>query len=308
MYIIGFTSHKLRHSHYTHLLPMRSLIAFLLLRFIFNRKITFDRTDLRIGHKGEWNRSASSAIVIQKYKLIFFTIPKAGCSTFRMLARRMEGFDDYHQSTANYTKKTFLGIKPVNVLHNRTASGLKYMYDYSKEEQMKFLTNDEWVKAVFIRDPKTRLVSAWLDKAVKKSIAARRCCPIETWKECADYAQSSFLNFINLARQCKNIHWIPQTEYIGAENLPYINFVGRLENIEEDARKLLIRIGAWETCGKDGWGQYENTSFAHGDMKSQHSTNSSATIKEVYTPEVSKLVERWYQVDYDNKLFRQYRK
>jgi hypothetical protein len=37
----------------------------------------------------------SSPIVIEKYKLIFFTIQKTGCTVWKQLSRRMMGLEDW---------------------------------------------------------------------------------------------------------------------------------------------------------------------------------------------------------------------
>jgi len=252
--------------------------------------------DLRIGRQIPLNRDrVYSPVVIEKYKLIFFPIAKVGCTSFLMLARRMAGFSNYKELFLNGT----------SIVHNKQKSGLLYMYDYSQEKQKEFLTSDEWVKAVFIRDPKERFLSAWLNKAVRYPYASEICCPRETRNNCTNYTRASFQNFLHLASQCIDPHWMPQTEIIGAKYLPYINFVGRLENVQQDSERFLKKIGAWESCGKQGWGLEGNAPFAQSKMKGQHAaTEASKKIDQYYTPDLETKVEKMYECDYSNNIFR----
>jgi len=91
-------------------------------------------------------------VVIEEYKLIFFTILKVACSEWKALFRRMMGLN--HQ------------IHPKEV-HNPKINGLKYLCDYSLEEALEIMTSEEWTRAVFVREPKERILSAFLDKASK---------------------------------------------------------------------------------------------------------------------------------------------
>ena len=63
----------------------------------------------------------SSPIVLKKYRLVFFTIPKVGCTVFKQLFRRMEGYRDWREVTIRTT-------------HQPGANGLTYLSDLSLEE------------------------------------------------------------------------------------------------------------------------------------------------------------------------------
>lgn len=113
-------------------------------------------------------------IVIERYNLLFFTIPKVACTTFKMLFRRIEG------------KKDWAKADP----HHPDWNGLRYLGRYPKHKQMEYMTSPNWTRAIFVRDPLVRTVSAYLDKGVgyhtrqdgggvEGDYIKRKCCDIK---------------------------------------------------------------------------------------------------------------------------------
>ena len=53
-----------------------------------------------------------------------------------------------------------------------------------------------------------------------------------------------------------NPHWRPQIYVNGlAKYLPFFNFVGSFEHLENHTRVLLDGLGVWEEFGASGWGK-----------------------------------------------------
>ncbi|KAL7453633.1 hypothetical protein ACHAWC_005275 [Mediolabrus comicus] len=96
---------------------------------------------------------AISGIVIEKYKLVLFTNPKIGSTILKQLCRRMMGYEeDYH--IHKWGKN--------GLPHRHPANGLNYTAHYPIEMVNKMMTSDEWTRATFVRDPKERVLSAYL--------------------------------------------------------------------------------------------------------------------------------------------------
>ena len=112
--------------------------------------------------------------------------------------------------------------------------------------------------AIFVRDPIERFVSAYLDKAVgNKYFLQQQCCQRPdnnlTQSDCTA-AQQSIQDFYKLAVICDNPHWRPQNRRIRPDHIwNYINFVGHMETVAQDAERLLRRIGVRERYGASGW-------------------------------------------------------
>merc|ERR1712107_795367 len=93
-----------------------------------------------------------SPIVVMKFKLIFFSIPKVACTQFKQLFRRMMGLKDWR-------------VANDDIPHDPVINGLQYIHHYSALRVMEMLSDPSWTKAVFFRYPYERLVSTYLDKS-----------------------------------------------------------------------------------------------------------------------------------------------
>lgn len=235
----------------------------------------------------------SAPIVLESHKLVFFTVPKVGCTVWKQLFRRMEGYSDWQSQELDL----FL---PHDPKHN----GLKYLYHYSLERASEIMTSSEWTRAIMVRDPKQRFLSAFLDKALSNDHKhiIHRCCAD---KKCVDKSQD-LPGFLRLCSVCSDHHWRAQNERVDYKFWPYMDVVGHVETAAADAKSLLQRIGAWDEFGAKGWGQ-DGTLPIFGSKEigsaGEHATYAEWQVWKWYTPEIERSVERFYQGDYDNPLF-----
>lgn len=234
----------------------------------------------------------SSPIVIESHKLIFFTIPKVGCTVWKQLFRRMMNKTDWKSQDSGL-------VLP----HNPDTNGLKYLYHYPVEEASVMMSSNEWTRAIMVRDPKERFLSAFLDKAVANDHRHihDRCCPDNS---CVHGAQT-ISGFVDLCYRCYDDHWRPQNDRMDTKYWPYIDVVLNIDSAAAGAKKLLKRINAWEEYGKTGWGQKGSLSIfgtTEIDGSGVHSKFAKWEIWKWYTPPTEKLVENFYQGDYENPL------
>lgn len=189
--------------------------------------------------------------------------------------------------------------------HDPANNGLKYLYHYTLEEASEMMTSPEWTRAIMVRDPKLRFLSAFLDKSVSNDHKhiIQRCCPDQS---CVEGAQT-IPGFLRLVELCDDAHWRGQQERVESKYWPYMDFVSHVETAARDAKTLLQKIGAWEEFGKSGWGpEGKLPIFGSTGTKGagEHATWSQWKVWQWYTNESEKLVERHYQADYLNPLFR----
>eukprot|EP00980_Cylindrotheca_fusiformis_P003704 scaffold821_cov122-Cylindrotheca_fusiformis.AAC.8 len=231
----------------------------------------------------------AAPIVVEEYKLIFFTTGKVSCTVFKQLFRRMMHLDDWNVNA---------GLLP----HDPSKNGLKYLYQYPPRKALKMMTSkhDNWTRAIFVRDPLERLLSAYLDKGMRKGgqYVARHCN-----RERQDL---SFREFIQVIRSsCRHDpHWMPQIERIDPPFWNSINFVGNFDSLQKDTRTLLERVDAWDDYGSSGWGPYHNDSIFSKDSHAKHETGSSQYVDQYYNDSVVKeLALQFYRQDYSNPFF-----
>jgi hypothetical protein len=230
----------------------------------------------------------AAPIVVESHKLIFFWIPKAGCTTFKHLFRRIMGYSDW-KTNAN--------------VHYPKTNGLKYLNQYSLQEATEMMNSNEYTRAIVLRDPKERFLSAYLDKAVAKngSFVVLACCHKE--KTCREQTKT-LASFFKLTTSCHNPHWRPQGFRIDEKFVPTLDFIGHMGDIGMDAKALLESIGAWDDYGKSSWGPFGNESIFASRSDSSHSTSKSTLdswtnlLPKYYTAELETAVEERFDSDY----------
>jgi hypothetical protein len=234
----------------------------------------------------------AAPIVMADYKLIFFSVPKVGCTVWKQLFRRMLGHEDW--LSQDYEK-----LLP----HNPETNGLKYLYDYSLEEANEMMTSPQWTRAMMVREPKARFLSAFLDKALSNDHhhLISTCCPDSSCVEDA----LTLEGFLRLVAVCHDDHWRPQGIRVDYKYWQYIDIVGHVENAAQGAKEILQRVGAWEKWGATGWGKHGNSSIFESkgvEGAGEHATWAQWEVWKWYTPALELRVEEFYRGDYENPL------
>ncbi|KAL7579858.1 hypothetical protein ACA910_004870 [Epithemia clementina (nom. ined.)] len=243
-------------------------------------------------------------VVVESHKLLFWTTPKVGCTVFKKAFRRMEGYKDWM-------------VENSIIPHSPYSNGLNYLYHYRPSEADHMLTDPTWTRALFVRDPKERLLSAYLDKvASNHSYYVRKiCCKIksmETLLQCDRFREStqstadqlrspavSFASFLqDVYSNCSDPHWKPQAKRLPDKYWPVINFIGHLEHARQDTERLFRKIGAWEAFGASGW----PSGAIFGNNSAKHATFAMNKVTAYYSPELEEMAERIYQADYIHPL------
>jgi hypothetical protein len=111
----------------------------------------------------------NSPVVVEDFQLLFFTTPKIGSTVFKQLFRRMMKIEEWLIDDGFF------------IPHAPMMNGLKYLFDYPQERVEEILTNPNWTRAIFTRDPMERTLSAYLDKGAREDGAyvKNHCCGIK---------------------------------------------------------------------------------------------------------------------------------
>lgn len=235
---------------------------------ILNSNVKITRSD-RIMQRGY----DASPIVLEQHRLILFTIPKSACTVIKQLARRIAGKNDWN-------------IGGEKIPHNPVFNGLTYLSSFNIAKATSIMTSPNWTRAVFVRDPHVRILSAYLDKAVKRDYVKRAC----------GTQPDTFYDFIRLIPKCKDPHWQSQRSFIDDKWWPFINFVGHIETAAHDTERLLHGIGLWEQYGKYGWGKKNESIFQQNHLKSR-ATGSDDRLISYYTKHEWDKVTNLYHDD-----------
>ncbi|CAG2202540.1 CHST9 [Mytilus edulis] len=142
------------------------------------------KLDKKIIEQLEYN--PSSPIVVPKYKLIFFWSAKSACTYWKRLMQFIQGIN-----------KT--------ILHD-PRSGLKNLNMFNKCTIMEMMHDEQWLKAVFVREPRERILSSYLDKGQHRHVM---------YEVCKINRTVSFNEFLEIIKHCKNSHWDNQCRVPG---------------------------------------------------------------------------------------------
>lgn len=244
-------------------------------------------------------------LVIESYKLVFFTLPKVACTEWKLLFRKMMHLPTWPDTV------------PLQKLHDPSYNELLYIHNYTKKEATNMLISEEWTKAVIVREPKERVLSAFLNKFVEEpQFFLNKCCQAHFFpsKEeqlvCREKKTlGEFTYFLKRTLDCPNPHWTPQTEAIDLKWWNQMDFVGYMHSVAHDAETLLKSITnvenhtiAWEDYGKTGWGSEGNTAFMVRDT-AHHATNAHDKLRKYYTPCLEMFVEKHWAVEWEQHVF-----
>lgn len=256
---------------------------------------------------------------IPRAKLIFCGIPKVGVTEWIKFFRYVIGANDY-LSLPHYKQ-------------DRESFHLRKL-DISKAQTL--LNDPTWTRAVFLRNPLDRFLSAYMDKIVGQAYTQKifkigdldeHGRPVLTFPEFVEKVSnfstiSQFADPMGL-KASTDPHWKPQIMTCGLDYwLPQVDFIGNFDHIAEHTKLLLEKVGLWEDYGSkfdDGrnvkmkeftcwvppvqrnpnetvWGF--NQRGPSGSGKNVHATGSKDKFEKMYTPELVEKLRKAYALDF----------
>jgi len=229
-------------------------------------------------------------------KLAFCGIPKAGITQWLQFLRFTFGAKDY-QSNPHY---------------KRDKEALRFD-SMRPEVQISILKDPSWTRAVFIREPAERLLSAYLDKVQRQE----------------NITFPEFIEAIAATQDAKaakgmlktiNPHWRSQAFSCGLSHMmPHFNFVASLDNAANHTKALLKQVGLWDIYGRYyRTSKKENLIGQHSEMilppastepathgfqqklvdTTGHNKGSSKMLNDFYTPDLMEKVKTLYAADF----------
>ena len=207
----------------------------------------------------------------EKHQYLYVETPKVACTTIKAVLQGAEG-----------RKVDQVGA---DAIHNRGQSPLHSPKNNPKLF-FRILNSESAYRFTFVRNPYTRLLSAYLDKIRQKPIfdewRVRRLqqlsLPINENISFHDFVKS----LENADPQKMDAHWRPQVLLIAQTNVHY-NFIGRFENLNEDIKNVARYLGFSDSLDF---------------IKNPHVTNSDQKIKKYYNKELFKMVNEIFLDDF----------
>ena len=208
--------------------------------------------------------------ISDRHRVVYVETPKAGCTTIKRALQIIEAGGE-----AELAKN----------VHDRDSSPLKTPETSSFSAQ-EIYTSPDLFRFCFVRNPYTRVVSAYLDKFVSNKWEARRRLPKLGFPPDAEISLLQFLKAIAKRKpEQMDIHWMPQTVLLQPDKVRY-GVIGRLESFDADFTAIMQRIAPSfvETYG----------AFNH----SPHRTGASQRVAELVGEQEDVLIRRIYADDF----------
>jgi hypothetical protein len=225
-------------------------------------------------------------IYMEEQKFIFVYNPKVACTNWKGIMRYLNGAQDYFNPA---------------LAHNKLESGLSFLSE--TESALELLLDKNIRKYSFIRNPYSRILSAYLNKVepyvnnerdehsdnsyfytIYQYIDAYRVDKLPGESDVNFYCFLHWLTNVNNVHT-NNEHWLSQVKLLRTSEVKY-DFIGKFENIDKDAAYLLKEINC-------------DIEFPNQKKVSFAPTNAKDKLDQYYTEKEKELVYELYKMDFN---------
>lgn len=207
-------------------------------------------------------------------KIVYLETPKVACTSIKKYM--------IDQASGGAVE-----MKP-NEVHDRQKSPLKALGDYSDAEVDAILgARSDFRRFCFVRNPYSRVLSAYLDKIVGNEWERERHLPMFGFEQ---GSRPEFVEFLRrlamISDRDRDIHYITQTRLTGRLSGFSPDFIGRFEDFAQDFHFL-------KSCFYADEGTEDCQSFGK-----HHSSDADEKITLFYGEEERKIVREIYAADF----------
>jgi hypothetical protein len=209
---------------------------------------------------------------------------KVACSSLKYNLMQLE-FE-----TSGLRIEKYQNINP-SLLHEPMYGPMLHPFQVKNKTLENIFANNKFCIFTFVRNPFSRILSAYLDK-IDKNKAPKIHIVRKLYQSEELNLEVSFKDFVRLLYKEKRIlyidkHWRPQSANLMLPVMKY-NYIGRLENFDEDFTKVKELIS--------------NKSFVDKKIEdyTPHKTSASDKITAYYDLETEEMVAEMYADDFKN--------
>lgn len=169
-------------------------------------------------------------------------------------------------------------------VHDRGASPLLSFSNTTLSPEH-ILTAGRVFRFTYVRNPFTRILSAYIEKIETEEAERERLLPTLGLAPDRKPTLLEFLRAIQAQRDdWRDIHWTTQSRLIQANNIDY-SFIGRFESFAASFPVVLDRLGI-------------DRSHYEAERKPQHATNANARVLEYIGPAEREAIVAIYHADF----------
>ena len=207
---------------------------------------------------------------------IYFQVPKVACSTIKATLQSLEA------------KRSGINLTEDRKIHNKGQSPLLSPSQVGLDLFFQMLDDPNIFKFCLVRNPYTRVLSAFLDKMRWKSQQKEEVAKALNRDVSEKITFEEFLEFLRTQTPYEmNPHWRPQTHQLFWKLVNY-DFVGRFEDFAGNFNLILQKVYPNEV---------EEFKI---ENRTNHATKASKKIEKFYNTTTQDLVREIYQVDFES--------
>mmetsp|Transcript_1368 Transcript_1368/g.2494 ORF Transcript_1368/g.2494 Transcript_1368/m.2494 type:complete len:348 (-) Transcript_1368:27-1070(-) len=222
-------------------------------------------------------------LVAPRFRLMMCTIPKNACSKLRSLMLRLNSDSDFAfdlkppRSVAS-TWTTFAQVRHAHLqLKNLTRSEIE-----------RVINDESWLKIAVVRNPYTRILSAWLDKVASGKIRIGKLSHNSTFQD--------YVRVLEKTRAWElNEHIRDQIYMCGFNAIDY-TVIAKTETLREDLECISSALN-FTSLIQSGWGAKGKSELLKS--RTGHETGANRKLEAYYTPELASIVYNRYRADFD---------
>ena len=186
---------------------------------------------------------AQRTVVLEDLKVLFLPIPKSACTTILWLLAEMAGIP-----ADRFERSLQPEVSPALTVHDMSLWEPQHRLSfYTGDARERVLTEDGWLRFAVVRDPSTRVWSAWQSKLLLREprffdefgdgpYFPR--IPDQPYDLVEDFR--AFVAALNAPQPPVDVHWAVQHDLI--RQLP-LNHIGRVEAFGETMQVLRDHVG-----------------------------------------------------------------
>lgn len=179
-------------------------------------------------------------------RIVYVPMPKSGCTSMLWALARVAGCapEQFHRSVSGQ-------VTPSMTIHDLDRWRDKFKWaQRSERERARIAADPGWLRFTTVRDPATRLWSAWQSKLLLREPDYASAFGTERWfprrptdpDDVVD-AFRAFVHALDATPEARpsDAHWAPQTRVL--DSAPPLTHVGRIESLDETVAVLRDHIG-----------------------------------------------------------------
>ena len=229
-------------------------------------------------------RLAQASYVSTKHRYVYLEVPKAACTRIKYIIHSLE---QLHPVPVTFDRlpetRLFMFI------HDRERFGMPSLIDFPEDETGRILSDNRYFKFTFVRNPYSRLVSAWTNKLyfVEPGLENLYQAIKTSFPNCVNGRYISFEGFVRYIDKFENLHtcnphYRLQSALVMANAIRY-DMIAKVEDFRDGIKRLEEETGI-RNLGKSG---PSTANESYGEDWRNH-----------YTPELADIVFRLYKKDF----------